>query len=87
MWLVAQPDHAEVDGYLAAHWGNDDFVRPGSFANAPDPERLRAATAMAVARHDNGWWEWEATPEIAAIDEFPSGLADVLKDQQAGMNR
>ena len=87
MWLVAQPDHAEVAGYLAAHWGNDDFVRPGSFANAPDPERLRAATVMAVAQHDNGWWEWEATPEIAAIDGFPSGLADVLKNQQAGMNR
>ena len=42
---------------------------------------------MAVAQHDNGWWEWEATPEIAAIDGFPSGLADVLKNQQEGMNR
>ena len=87
LWLVTQPDHAQVAGYLAAHWGNDDFVRPGYFASASDPEQLRAETVMAVAQHDNGWWEWEATPELAAVDGFPSGLADVLKNQQEGMNR
>ncbi len=42
LWLVTQPDHAQVAGYLAAHWGNDEFARPGYFASAPDPERLRA---------------------------------------------
>jgi len=26
-WLVTQPHHAEVAGYLAAHWGNREFVR------------------------------------------------------------
>ena len=87
LWLVTQPDHAQVAGYLAAHWGNDDFVRPGYFASAPDPERLRAETVMAIAQHDNGWWEWEATPELAAVDGFPSGLADVLKNQQEGTSR
>ena len=35
MWLVAQPDHAEVAGYLAAHWGNDDFVRAGFLWRTP----------------------------------------------------
>jgi len=39
MWLVTQPDHAQVSGYLAAHWGNDDFARPGYFASSPDSER------------------------------------------------
>ena len=87
LWLVTQPDHAQVTGYLAAHWGNDEFVRPGYFASAPDPERLRAETVMAVAQHDNGWWEWEATPELAAADGFPSGLAEVLKNQQEGIRR
>jgi len=42
---------------------------------------------MAVAQHDNGWWEWDTTPELAAVDRFPSGLADVLKNQQVGMSR
>ena len=87
LWLVTQPDHAQVAGYLAAHWGNDEFVRPGNFASVPDPERLRAETVMAVALHDNGWWEWDATPELAAVDSFPLGLADVLKNQQEGMSR
>ncbi len=87
LWLVTQPDHAQVAGYLTAHWGNDDFVRPGYFASVPDPERLRAETVMAVAQHDNGWWEWEAAPDLADADGFPSELADVLKNQQEGMNR
>ena len=39
-WFVTQPDHAEVAGYLAAHWGNDDFAAPGYFASVADPERL-----------------------------------------------
>ena len=87
LWLVSQPDHAHVAGYLAAHWGNSDFVRPGYFASVPDPEQLRAEMVMAVAQHDNGWWEWEATPDLAAVDGFPSGLADVMKNQQEGMSR
>ncbi len=87
LWLVTQPDHAQVAGYLAAHWGNDDFVRPGCYASVPDSEKLRAETLMAIAQHDNGWWEWEATPGLADADGFPSGLAEVLKDQRAGMNR
>ena len=87
MWLVTQPDHAELAGYLAAYWGNTEFMAPGSFAAVPDPERMRAEIVLAVAQHDNGWWEWEATPELGAVDGFPSGLADVLKNQQEGMKR
>ena len=87
LWMVTQPDHAEVAGYLAAHWGNDDFARPGHYAAAPDAERLRAEVIFAVAQHDNGWWEWEVTPDVSADDGFPLDLSEVLKDQQAGMNR
>ena len=87
LWMVTQPDHAEVAGYLAAHWGNDHFARPGHYAPAPDAERLSAEVIFAVAQHDNGWWEWEATPDVSAADGFPLDLSEVLKDQQAGMNR
>ncbi len=87
MWFVTQPDHAQVSGYLAAHWGNDDFAHPGYFASSPDPERLRAETIVAIAEHDNGWWEWEATPELAEVDGLPLGLTEVLKNQQDAMNR
>ena len=87
IWFVTQPDHAQVSGYLAAHWGNDEFARPGHFAGSNDPERLRSETIFAIAEHDNGWWEWEAAPEVAERDGLPLGLAEVLKNQQEAMNR
>jgi len=87
MWLVTQPEHAQVSGYLAAHWGNDDFAGPGYFASSPDSERLRAETVFGIAEHDNGWWEWEATPELSEIDGLPLDLRDVLKNRQEAMNR
>ncbi len=87
VWLVTQPDHAQVSGYLAAHWGNDQFTRPGYFAPVPNAEWLRGQTVLAVAQHDNGWWEWEAAPPLSPTDGFPLGLAEVLKDQQEAMDR
>lgn len=85
IWFVTQPDHAQVSGYLAAHWGNDRFARPGYFATSPDPERLRAEAIFGIAEHDNGWWEWDSSPVLA--DGLPLGLAEVLKNQQEGINR
>jgi hypothetical protein len=87
MWLVSQPDHAELAGLLAANWGNDEFARPGQFASADDPEQLRAEIVLAIAQHDNGWWEWEAAPELSEIDGLPLDLRDVLKNRQEAMNR
>jgi hypothetical protein len=87
LWLVTQPDHGRVAGYLAAHWGNDQFTPPGSYASVPEPGRLRAETIFAVAQHDNGWWEWEAAPDLAEADGLPLDLAEVLRDPAAGMER
>lgn len=86
-WLVTQPDHGAVAGYMAAHWGNDEFAFPGSHAPAPDPARLRAETVLAIAEHDNGWWEWEAAPTLSDIDNLPQDLREVLTNQKEGMER
>jgi hypothetical protein len=86
-WFVTQPHHAEVAGYLAAHWGNAAFVRPGHFAAAPDPERLRAETVFGIAQHDNGWWEWDAAPDLAPADGLPLGLRDAIRNQEEGMRK
>ncbi|MEX2303072.1 MAG: DUF3891 family protein [Bryobacterales bacterium] len=85
LWLITQPDHAVVSGYLAAHWGNEEFAQPGYFAAAAEPERLRAETVLAIAEHDNGWWEWEADPELDPGDKLPLGLLDLT--QHDGMER
>ncbi len=84
---ITQPDHAAVAGFLAAHWGNQLFKRPGHFADAADAELLRAEVIFGIAQHDNGWWEWEATPELNDSDGLPLDLADVLRVQQEGIAR
>ncbi len=85
LWCISQPDHAAAAGYLAAHWGNDEFARPGQYAPCPDPERLRAETVLAIAEHDNGWWEWEADPQIDPTDGLPLDLASLR--QSDGLQR
>jgi hypothetical protein len=85
VWLVSQPDHARVAGYLAAHWGGAGaFARPGYYADSADPERLRQEVVQAIAEHDNGWWEWEAAPPIDSADQFPLHLLDVGRDGPDG---
>ncbi len=96
MWFVSQPDHAAVCGYLAAHWGNEDFAQPGHYqtghcaavteSTVPAAERLRAEVILANSQHDNGWWEWEADPELSATN-LPVDLAEVRRDRQESMDR
>ncbi len=87
VWLITQPAHAELAGMMAAHWGNEEFTRPGNFAASEDSERLRREVVLAVAEHDNGWWEWEADPPLSAEDGLPQDLYEVLADPVAGMER
>ncbi len=90
LWLVSQTDHSHLAGYFAAHWGNREFARPGHYLSPTpviDSERLRAECVLAIAEHDNGWWEWEATPELSIDDGYPAGLVEALQNQQASMQR
>jgi len=81
IWLIRQPDHAALSGYLMAHWGAGEFARPGYYADFPDPERLRAETVFSIAEHDNGWWEWEADPDIDPGDGLPLHLTRMPLDK------
>ena len=87
IWLITQPAHADLAGQMAAHWGNEDFAAPGHFTKSPDPKRLRGEVVLAVAEHDNGWWEWEADPPLSADDGLPQGLGEVLEHPAAGLDR
>jgi hypothetical protein len=53
-WLVTHPDHARLAGAFAERWGNDVFV-------APEP---RANVLNGIARHDDGWANRDAAPQI-----------------------
>jgi hypothetical protein len=81
IWLVEQPDHARVAGFLAAHWGNSTFVTPGSFADCQDCEYWREQALFAIAEHDNGWWDWEADPQIDPADGLPLDFLQISQEQ------
>jgi len=85
--MVTQPDHGQIAGYLAAHWGNDEFNAPGYFHDSDDPKKLQDEVILGVSEHDNGWWEWEATPELNENDGLPMNLTEFLTNLQEGMNR
>lgn len=75
--LVQQHHHAQISGYLAAHWGGaNGFARPGHYPGATDPTRWRDEVILGIAEHDNGWWEWEAMPRISERDGLPVGIGE-----------
>ena len=83
IWLVQQHHHAEISGYLAAHWGGSNgFVPPGHFPGATQPNRWRDEVIVGIAEHDNGWWEWEANPKFSSNDGLPVGLGERLKSSK-----
>lgn len=51
---VCQPTHALMAAQFCRHWGNGDFAKP----------MLYEVVMTAIAQHDNGWYEWEAEPEV-----------------------
>jgi hypothetical protein len=53
-WLVTHPDHARLAGAFAERWGNEQFL-------APEP---RAHVLRGIARHDDGWAQRDAAPQI-----------------------
>ncbi len=71
VWLVHQPDHARLAGYLAAHWEAPMNLRGRVLSErVTHADAIRDEVILAIAEHDNGWWEWEAIPSIDADDGF-----------------
>lgn len=82
-WLVQQPHHAQVSGFLAAHWGGvNGFARPGHYPGATHKERWRDEVVLGIAEHDNGWWETEAMPRISDQDSLPIGVGEAAPPTQ-----
>jgi hypothetical protein len=52
--LILQVDHSRVTGWLAAHWGNENFAQPSPYH----------AMVLAAQEHDSGWWDWEIKPQL-----------------------
>jgi len=77
LWLIQQPDYAQVSGFMAAHWGGaNGFARPGHYPGASQPELWRDEVVLGIAEHDNGWWETEAMPRFSERDGLPVGVGE-----------
>jgi len=85
--LVTQPNHAVVAGYMASHWGNDEFTKLGFYGNSSEPEKLAVETIFGIAEHDNGWCGWESSPTSSESDKLPLGLAEVLSNPTEATQR
>lgn len=57
---IHQTTHALMAEQFCRHWGNADFARPLPYV----------ATMLAIAQHDNGWYEWELHPRLRS-DGYP----------------
>ena len=65
--LIGQTDHAKLSGQCAAHWGNKRFARPTPYE----------AVVRAAMFHDSGWYDYEASPTIAAESGKPLNFMQV----------
>ena len=57
---INQTSHALMAAAFCRHWGNEAFAAPTPY----EP------VMMAIAQHDNGWYEWEEAP-LLRPDGFP----------------
>lgn len=76
--LISQVEHARLSGELAEHWGN----RPSDAQSSFLPLIAREELLPAIYHHDDGWQQWEESPEIdpqtgrpLAFTEMPLGVA------------
>lgn len=52
--LITQTAHSWLAGQFALHWGNERFRIPA----------LRQELVLAATVHDQGWFDWEETPQV-----------------------
>lgn len=68
--LLTQREHARVSGELAKHWGNEPFL----------PLRPADVVLPAIYRHDDGWRQWEAAPQVDPVSGKPRSFTEMPVD-------
>ena len=69
--LISQHDHAELSAEIMKHWGNNELARP-------DNEVL-----FAIEEHDNGWKEWDTSPKINSVSQYPMNFLELSSSDQS----
>jgi hypothetical protein len=69
--LISQVDHAHLAGRLAEHWGAGDVL----------PLVARDQLLWAIEHHDDGWDEWEQTPDVEPTAGRPRSFTEMRLDE------
>ena len=69
--LISQVDHAHLAGRLAEHWGAGDVL----------PLLPREELLWAIEHHDDGWAEWEQTPDVEPNAGHPRSFTEMRLDE------
>lgn len=72
---IRQTDHALLSGFLAREWGNGDFKRPELFESF----------CLAVREHDNGWAEWEQSPQLDPKTRLPYTFMSIPTEEHVAL--
>jgi hypothetical protein len=73
--VIRQTDHALLSGFLAREWGNGDFKRPELFESF----------CLAAREHDNGWGEWEQSPELDPKTRLPYTFMSIPTEEHVAL--
>jgi hypothetical protein len=65
--LISQIDHARLSGQLAEYWGAQGY----------SPLSPRDELLWAINHHDDGWGEWEQTPDVDPKSGHPRSFTEM----------
>ena len=73
--LISQIDHARLAADIATVWGRDEIVE------LPNCDQL----VTAIRKHDDGWRDWELTPQIDPVNGRPRSFTEMPMDVATGI--
>jgi hypothetical protein len=70
--LINQHDHAELSSKIMKRWGNENFTKPNPYDEI----------IFAIREHDNGWKEWDSSPEVNHANKYPKNFLEMSPEEQ-----
>ena len=77
--LISQIQHAQVAAELASHWVGYEPLTAGS--------PLREMLLASIARHDDGWQQWDQSPQIDPLRGRPFDFTEMPPDDSLAIWR
>lgn len=70
-FLINQHDHARLSAEIMKHWGNKEFAG------------LDSEVLFAIEEHDNGWKEWDSSPKVNSVSQYPMNFLEISSSDQS----